>query len=150
MMYEGSRQYLHILSVVTDDSLISDDAKKASCFNKYFSSVFTVEDFDSFPDVKSSTAMGPDLIDSVHFTPQAVYDLLHSLCVDKACGPDLIPARLLKEGAESICVSLSHLFQLSFERGTLPLDWTSANVVPVFKRDDRHKPATSQTQILVN
>ena len=130
-----------IPSLVTDDSLISDDAKKASCFNKYFSSVFTVEDFDSFPDVKSSTAMGPDLIDSVHFTPQAVYDLLHSLCVDKACGPDLIPARLLKEGAESICVSLSHLFQLSFERGTLPLDWTSANVVPVFKRDDRHKPA---------
>ena len=69
------------------------------------------------------------------------FNLLHSLSVDKACGPDLIPARLLKEGAENICVSLSHLFQLSFERGVLPLDWTSANVVPVFKRDDKHKPA---------
>ena len=85
--------------------------------------------------------MGPDLIDSVHFTPQAVFDLLHSLSVDKPCTPDLIPAKLLKEGAEGICVSLSHLFQLSFERGILPRDWTSANVVPVFKRDDRHKPA---------
>ena len=126
---------------MSDDSVISDNAKKASCFNRYFSSVFTVEDFDSFPNVKSSTVMGLDLIDSIHFTPQAVFNLLHSLSVDKACGPDLISARLLKEGAESICVSLSHLFQLSFERGILPFNWTSANVVPVFKRDDEHKPA---------
>ena len=55
--------------------------------------------------------MSPDLIDSVHFTPQAVFNLLNSLSVDKAYGPDLIPAKLLKEGAESIYVSLSHLFQ---------------------------------------
>ena len=94
---------------MSDDSIIPDDANKASCFNKYFS--FTVEDLDLFPAVKSSTVMGPDLIDSVHFTPQAVFNLLNSLSVDKACGPDLIPAKLLKEGAESICVSLSHLFQ---------------------------------------
>jgi len=47
----------------------------------------------------------------------------------------------LKEGAESICVPLSHLFQQSFEGGTLPFDWVSANVVPVLKYDDRHKPA---------
>ena len=41
--------------------------------------------------------MDPDLINSVHFTPQAVFNLLHSLSVDKACGPDLIPARLLRD-----------------------------------------------------
>ena len=61
--------------------------------------------------------------------------------VDKACGPDLLPAKLLKEGAESICVPLSHLFQRSFEVGILPFDWISAHVVPVFKCGDRHKPA---------
>ena len=73
-----------------------------------------MEDLDPFHDVKSLTVMGPDLIVSVQFTPQAVFNLLHSLSVDKACGPDLIPARLLKEGAhdERICVSLSCLFQL--------------------------------------
>ena len=76
--------------------------------------------------------MGPDLIDSIQFIPQAVFNILHSLSVNKACGPDLIPANLLKEGAESICMPLSHLFQQSFEGGTLPFDWMSANVIPVF------------------
>ena len=80
--------------VDTDTDTHTEKLNLNTCFNKYFSSIFTVEDIDSFPDVKSSTAIGPDLIDSVHFTLQAVYDLLYLLCVDKACGPDVIPARL--------------------------------------------------------
>ena len=40
-----------IPSLVYDDSIISEDANKASCFNKYFTSVFTVEDLDLFPAV---------------------------------------------------------------------------------------------------
>ena len=52
-----------IPSLVCDDTVISDDADKASCFNRYFNLVFTVEDLDSFPDVKFSTVMGPVLID---------------------------------------------------------------------------------------
>ena len=130
-----------IPSLVCDDTVISDDVGKASRFNQYFSSVFTNEDLGSFPDVKSSTVLGPDLIDFVQFMPEVVFNVLHSLSVDKACGPDLLPAKLLKEGAKSICVPLSHLFQRSFEVGILPFDWISANVVPVFKRGDRHKSA---------
>ena len=78
---------------------------------------------------------------TVDFTPNVVLKVLTSLNVSKACGPDLIPARLLKEGATSICASLAHLFQLSLDSGTLPSDWTTANVVPVFKRNDRHQPS---------
>ena len=120
-----------IPSLLCDDSVISDDAKKASCFNRYFISDFTVEDFDAFPDVKSLTVMVLDLIASVQFTPQAVFNLLHSLSVNKACGPDLIPASHLKEGAESICVSLSYLFQLSFERGMLFLDYLTIMIYKI-------------------
>ena len=68
-------------------------------------------------------------------------DVLITLNESRACGPDVIPARLLKEGAESICTSLAYLFQMSLDSGTLPSDWTSANVVPVFKRGDRHQPS---------
>ena len=56
---------------------------------------------------------------------------------NKACGPDLIPARLLKLGAEFIVPSLTQLFQLSLTSGKLPLDWISANVVPVHKKGDK-------------
>ena len=54
-----------IPSLVCDDTVISDDVDRASRFNQYFSSVFTNEDLGSLPDVKSSTILGPDLIDFV-------------------------------------------------------------------------------------
>ena len=121
--------------------VISDDTAKASCFNNYFSSVFTREDTLSLSDLRSTIIQDLDLITTIHFTPNDVLDELTSLNVSKACGPDFIPARLLKEGAESICTSLAHLFQMSLDSGTLPSDWTSANVVPVFKCNDRHQPS---------
>ena len=93
-----------------EGSVISDDTAKASCFNNYFSSVFTREDTISLSDLRSTIVQDLDLITTIHFTPNDVLDELTSLNVSKACGPDFIPARLLKEGAESICTSLAHLF----------------------------------------
>ena len=122
-------------------SVISDDDAKATCFNNYFSSVFTSEDKSTLSDLRSSVVQGSDLISTVTFTPNVVLDVLASLNISKACGPDSIPARLLKEGASSICTSLAHLFQMSLNSGTLPSDWTTANVVPVFKHNNRHQPS---------
>ena len=133
---KGYREPIPTMSY--DGSVISDDAAKATCFNNYFSSVFTSEDTASLSDLRSTIAWGSDLITSIDFTSNDVLDILTLLNVSKACGPDLIPARLLKEGASSICASLAHLFQMSLDSGTLPSDWTSANV-PVFKRKDRHQ-----------
>ena len=125
-------------------SVMSDDATKATCFNNYFSSVFTSEDTGLLPDLRSTIGWGSNLISSIDFTPDVVLDVLSSLDVSKACGPNLIPARLLKESADSICTSLAHLFQMSLDSGTLPSDWTSANVVPVFKHNDKHQPSNYQ------
>jgi len=71
----------------------------------------------------------------IHFTAKDVYEELISLQCDKACGPDLLPSRLLKLGAEFITPSLAQLFQLSLSSGKLPSD---ANVVPVHKKGDKH------------
>ena len=63
--------------LVCDDVTMSDDVGRASCFNKYFSSVFTTEDFHSLPDVKSTIVSGPDLINTVQFTPEVVFNALY-------------------------------------------------------------------------
>ena len=68
-----------------------------------------------------------------------IYDM--TLDVSKACGPDHIPAFLLKCCAEVISSPLSYLFNESMSPGRLPRDRVCANVVPVFKRDDRHTPS---------
>ena len=69
--------------------------------------------------------------------------------------PDLIPVRLLKEGAEEISHSLSRIFQLSLCSGTLPQDWiySYAHIVPVHKKNDKSNPSNyrpiSLTSIVV-
>ena len=40
--------------------------------------------------------------------------------------------------AEFIAPSLAQIFQLSLSSGKIPLDWTSANIVPIHKKGDKH------------
>ena len=59
------------------------------------------------------------------------------LNVRKACGPDCMCPRLLKEGAEQLAPSLVKLFNHSVNNGVFPVDWVSANVTPVYKKGDK-------------
>ena len=63
---------------------------------------------------------------------------MQNLNCNKACGPDLLSARLLKMSDEFIAPSLAQIFQLSLSSGKLPLDWVSANIVPIHKKGDKH------------
>ena len=67
-----------------------------------------------------------------------VYRLLSKIDTSKACGPDEVPGRLLKKGAQWIAGPLSKLFSLSLAQGKLPQDWTSANVTPILKKGNKH------------
>ena len=122
-------------------SLIHDDLIKANIFNTYFSSVFTDEDVSNLDDLQCSSTAHPQLIDSIVVSPSEVNDTLRVLDSKKACGLDLLPARLLKEGADEISYSLSKVFNLSLSKGVLPQDWTSAHIVPVHKRNDKSDPS---------
>ena len=135
----ASRSPLPAINV--NDTLVHDDLMKANIFNTYFGSVFTNEDVSNLEDLRSSSTEHPLLIDSVEVLVSEVCDLLRDLDSRKACGPDLLPARLLKEGAEEISSSLCKIFNLSLSKGVLPQDWTSAHIVPVHKKNDRSNPS---------
>ena len=126
--------------LLSDDISVSDDKAKANIFNCYFHSVFTREDMSSFDVLEKSTVYHSPIISTVEFSPSDVCVYLQSLDVSKACGPDLIPAFLLKHSADVICHPLSYLFNMSMSTGTLPKDWVCANVVPVYKRGDKQVP----------
>ena len=118
------------------DTFIMSDTAKADLFNRYFYSVFTDEDCSNLSSLRKSSKPS-SIIHSINFTPQDVFQELSRLDPTKACGPDLLTPLLLKKSAEFICGSLCNLFNQSMSMGTLPEDWTSANVVPVFKKGDR-------------
>jgi len=56
---------------------------------------------------------------------------------DNSPGPDDIHPMLLKECAAAVAEPLAITFQQSFDTGTLPTDWKTANIVPIFKKGDR-------------
>ena len=75
------------------------------------------------------------------YVNKGVLKLLKDNKPHKATGPDNIPGRLQKEAAEELAPGLTHLFQISIDNGTIPLDWKSALVTPVLKKGDRSSPS---------
>ena len=123
-------------------NVLSSAKDKVEAFNDYFSSVFTCEDHHGLERLRSeqSMLMSTSHIDEVVITEEDVYEFLCKIDTSKACGPDEIPGQLLKEGAPLIAEPLSILFNNSLQFGSLPRDWISANVTPVFKKGDKHLP----------
>ena len=88
-------------------------------------SILSVRPYPSMPEIKVNK--------------EDVTKLLHKLNPSKASGPDLIPARILKELAVEIAPFLTTIFQESFNTGTVPRDWRIANVTAIFKKGEKYK-----------
>ena len=68
------------------------------------------------------------------------WNLLCYLDADKSMGPNRIHTRVLRELDNVIMRILSIIFQQSWEYGEVPVDWTLANIFPVFKISKKDNP----------
>ena len=66
-----------------------------------------------------------------------VANLLQNQNPHKATGSDGIPARFLKEFLNEISPILTLIFQCSIQQGSMPDEWKTANIIPIFKKGDR-------------
>ena len=125
------------VSPLYDDGQLHNDSKSlAEILLRQFSSVFTPKIPGPMPEVKNHVAES-----LVHITIdiKGTENLLKKINPSKASGPDQIPNLVLKECAQELSPAVTYLFQTSLNTGTLPQDWTDANVAPVFKKGDRHQ-----------
>ena len=115
--------------------MLITDYEKAQYFNDYFVSVLTTEDKSSLLSISEELDVSNSdiMFGSIQPTSSEVLDLLRTLDVSKACGPDLICARLLKEGAAELSSSLADLFNKSLRDSVLPLDWVPTFVLFIRK-----------------
>ena len=106
---------------------------KAAIFNKYFASGFQKTDYHKAT-VTPSSSPNDNELHLIQVSVEQMLKALEAIDTSKACGPDQIPGRLLKECANEIAPSLTHLINLSLRLGRVPREWKCTIVVPVLKK----------------
>ena len=120
--------------------------QKAELLNKYFCSVV----LSVTPDVNIDPMNNPLRTDmEISQIQESVDDVtkhLSGLDTSKACGPDGISARLLKECSQQIAPSLCEIFNQSLSSGQITTEWKSADITPIHKKDSK-EPAENYRPI---
>ena len=113
--------------------------EKANCLNEYFASISTVNDENvTLPNLSFKTQAK---LSDITFTSKEIEDVIINLNVNKACGPDLISHKMLKECAHTVSKPLHILFSRSLNEGCFPDSWKIAQVTPIFKKGDKSLPS---------
>ena len=103
--------------------------------------------------IENPSQLTEHVISDLSCSVEEVAELLQSIDVNKASGPDNIPPRILKECAMELALPLTNFFNFTLSQGNVPTDWKVANVVPIFKcgknnlADNYH--AISSTRVIV-
>ena len=132
---KSSRNASRIPEVVSYEGLTANEPlAKANMFNKYF-----YKQFSEPSHYETSIDFTSDSSFDIDFSASRIKPLLDSLDINKAQGPDGINGAVLKNCSETLSYPLSILFNLVYNTGYIPQEWKVANVVPVYKKDDKNK-----------
>ena len=109
--------------------------------SEFFQSVYTSEPAGDVPTLP--TVIG-DTIDDFTFTKEDVEEKLNILSGDKCPGPDQFHPRVLRECSKELSLLLYLIFRKTLDSGSLPADWKTARVTPIFKKGSKTKPGILQ------
>ena len=115
--------------------LVSEPKLQAKILNEKFQSMFSdrqVYTKEQFRDKCNMNEADYSGLSKIHISEEGFRKLLKGLNPNKACGPNGILPQVLKELAEEVAPILTLLFRTSMDTGTVPEDWRSANIAPVF------------------
>ena len=109
----------------------STHLEKANVFNHFFARIF-MRDQSLVPCNRTECLDEPMLCTAVK-----VSDILSSLNIKKATGPDEIPNNFLENCSVMLRVSFSLLFRNLLLKGVFPTQWKTSIVCPLYKEGDR-------------
>ena len=126
------RESKEIPTLEKDGRECSTDFAKANILNEYFYSVFIQDDDSALPNM--GNILYPDM-PTIEIETSGIVKLLSEIDPYKATGPDGIPPKLLKELSLEVAPCLNLVFKASIKQSTLPKDWKTALVTPIFKKE---------------
>ena len=125
-----------------------NDSDKANILNDYFVSISNINDCET--ELPPFIYKTDSRLDNISFTQTEIIDVLKGLNVNKACGPDQISHRMLKETSRTISLPLTMLFSRSLREQTFPNAWKIANVMPPFKKGEKESPSNYRPISLIS
>ena len=117
--------------------VVKDAEERANCFNVTFSKKFSDPRVDVYPEAHQLGAPG---LSEFSVPDGRVAQLLRELSAHKACGPDGLSARILRECADEFAVPLDIICRMSLTSGVFPTVWKRAHVIPVHKKGSKKLP----------
>lgn len=133
---KNSHSIPNLIDPNNNDSILSSPSDKAEHLNNFFLSQMNLP--ENRPPLPEFERDNVNTLNSIQVTEQEVVDVLRLLDSNKATGADGIPARILKEAGVAISKPLAKLFNISLQSGKVPVEWKMANVIPIFKKGDKH------------
>ena len=127
-----------------DGSLAVCDVEKVNMMNAYFSSIgpnlaTQLPAYLSAPQIETDTPEDstdiPTLAD-VNIQEGTIKSKILNLKTNKATCPDEVAPRLLRLLGETVASPLASLFTSSFKTGVVPLEWKTAKLTTVYKKED--------------
>lgn len=126
-----------IPAIVENDVTVIDPVKKAEIFNEYFvgqsklpSHVHTPPLLQPYQTVCS--------LSNILTTNEEVLELMKNVDTSKACGHDGIGNKIIQFCSYGFSPGLTSFINLSLRLGQYPSQWKLANVIPIYKKDNRH------------
>ncbi len=134
-----SKTHHSVKEIVVDGITVTESVDIANHFNTFFSNIGLklAQAFDSTKvDNSSDVSVDQDVVHHFEFTSineDFVCKQLLNLGLGKATGIDGLSSRLLKAGAHQIAGPLTHIMNLSISTATIPPEWKTAIVTPIYK-----------------
>ena len=132
----GNKCYSAIPAICEGNVLKSDPKRKVNVFNEYFVSQATLSNNDS-AEIPFLLRWSPGCISVITTDELMVRHLLSTVNTSKECGCDGISNKIIRFCCEGLYKPFTSLINTSFRLGQYPSAWKLANVLPLFKKDDR-------------
>ena len=124
-----------------NEKYINDPIAIANTFNNFFTSIAeTVQSKVKFSNKSFRTFLSTKNNDSFVITAtnrEEICKIISSLNINKSCGSNSIPTKILHLVKDQISKHLATISNLSFSTGMFPTILKTAKVIPIHKKDSK-------------
>ena len=122
--------------LLENNSFITDFTEKAQVFNEYF--MLRCSTIDTGSIIPNHASVVSTVLEDVVISEDKILQIIRSLNPNKAHGWDEISVRMIRLSVDALVIPLRIIVINCLNQGVFPEIWKYANVVPVYKKNERN------------